>query len=184
MMEDTMFMLCSSRVLKRSLVWSVAFLSWLVLFAGTSFAWIYPEHRDITLLAVQKLDPQRRAILSRLWAEARADHAQRLCEQPAEAAQGRKPSCIDWAAWPAIAGDHSCSAATMVHTILTTGWILDVADIAARLKQDLADAKTRSQRVNALRDSDNRLLRADEEYATRAGANNVHFLLARSSVDE
>jgi hypothetical protein len=179
-----MFRLSSSRALKKSVVWSVAFLFCLVLFVGRSSAWIYPEHRDITILAVQTLDPERRAILSRLWAEARADHAQRLCEQPAEAAQGRKPACIDWAAWPAIAGDHSCSAETMVHTILTTGWILDVADIVARLKQDLADAKNRSQRVNALRDSDNRLLRADEEYATRAGANNVHFLLARSSVDE
>jgi hypothetical protein len=100
------------------------------------------------------------------------------------AAQGKKPSCIDWAAWPAIAGDHSCSAEKMVQTILTTGWILKVADIAAVLKHDLADAKNRSQHINALRDSDNRLQRADEAYATRAGANNVHFLLARLRIDE
>jgi len=179
-----MFMLSISRVLKRSMVWSFALLSCLVLFAGRSFAWVYPEHRDITLLAVQKLDSERRAILGRLWAEARADHAKRLCEQPADAAQAEKPSCIDWAAWPAVAGDHSCSAENMAHTILTTRWILNVANIAAGLKQDLADAENRSQHINALRDSDIRLQRADEEYATRAGANNVHFLLARSSVDE
>ncbi len=179
-----MFMLCSARMLKKSVVGSFAFLSCLVLFAGRSSAWVYPEHRDITVLAVQKLDPERRAILDRLWAEARAGHEKRVCEQPADAAQAEKPSCIDWAAWPAVAGDHSCSAENMVHTILTTGWILDVAHIAAALKQDLADAENRSQHVNAIRDSDIRLQRADEEYATRAGANNVHFLLARSSVDE
>lgn len=171
-------------MLTRSVVGSFAFLFCLVLSAGTPFAWIYPEHRDITLLAVQELDPARRAILNRLWAEARAGHETRLCEQPADAAQGKKPSCIDWAAWPAVAGDHSCSAQSMVHTILTSGWILDVADIAANLKKDLADAESRSQRVNSVRDSDIRLQRADEEYATRARANNVHFLLARSGVDE
>jgi len=163
-------------------VWSLAILS--CLFTGRSFAWIYPEHRDITLLAVQKLDRQRRAILDRLWAEARSGHEKRLCEQAADIGQARKPSCIDWAAWPAIAGDHSCLAENMVHTILTTGWILDVADIAAALKQDLAGAKDRWQRVNVVRDSDIQLQRADEEYATRAGSNNAHFLLARVSVDE
>jgi hypothetical protein len=112
-----MFTLCSARVLKKSLAWSFALLSCLVLFAGRSAAWVYPEHRDITILAVQKLDSERRAIFGRLWAEARADHAKRLCEQPADAAQAEKPSCIDWAAWPAVAGDHSCSAEDMVHTI-------------------------------------------------------------------
>ncbi|MGH7381278.1 MAG: hypothetical protein ACREKR_03480 [Candidatus Methylomirabilales bacterium] len=165
-------------------MWFLAVLFCLVLFAGRSSAWIYPEHRDITLLAVQELDAERRAILNRLWAEARSGHEKRLCEQAADTGQARKPSCVDWAAWPAIAGDHSCSAENMVHTILTTGWILRVADIAARLKEDLAGAKTRSQRVNAVTDSDIRLLRADEEYVTRAGANNAHFLLARLSVDE
>ena len=41
------------------------------LFATTSHAWIYPEHRDITVLAIQKLDPGRRATLDMLWADAR-----------------------------------------------------------------------------------------------------------------
>lgn len=176
--------LAGRRSLKSPFVWPLAVLFCLVLFPGRSSAWIYPEHREITLLAVQKLDPEHRAILDRLWAEARSGHEKRLCEQAADTGQTRKPSCIDWAAWPAIAGDHSCSAEKMVHTILTTGWILGVADIAATLKQDLADAKTRWQRINAVRDSDIRLQRTDEEYATRAGANNAHFLLARLSVDE
>ena len=177
-----MFRLARSRVLKRSVVWSVALLSCRVCFAGRSSAWVI-QHRDIAVLAVQQLDPERRAILDWLWAEARAGHEQRLCEQPAEMAPATKPSCIDWAAWPAVAADHSCSAENMVHTILTSGWILAVADIAADLKTQLAGAKNRSQRVNALRNSDLRLQRADQN-AVRAGANNAHFLLARASVEE
>jgi len=98
------------RLLKRLSVWSLAFLFCLFLFPGQSFAWLYPEHRDITVLSVQKLDPERRAILDRLWAAVRSGHEGRLCEQVADAAQAEKPSCIDWAAWPAISGDHSCSA--------------------------------------------------------------------------
>lgn len=171
------------RLLKRSFVWFFAFLSCLVLFADRSSAWIYPEHRDITALAVEKLDPERRAVLNRLWTGARSGHEGRLCEQEAYAGYVKRTSCVDWAAWPAIAGDHSCSAENMVHTILDTKWILDVADIAAELKRRLARAKDRWQRINALRDSDLRLQRADQEYATRAGSNNVHFLLPRLSVD-
>ncbi len=41
----------------------------------------------------------------------------------------------------------------------------------------------RAERVNALRIADVRLQRADPEYATRAGSNNAHFLLARPRVD-
>ena len=63
-------MLSSLRLLKRSVVWSFAIMSCLFLFPRTSAAWIYPEHRDITVLAVQKLDPERRAILDRIWAGA------------------------------------------------------------------------------------------------------------------
>ena len=40
-----------------------------------------------------------------------------------------------------------------------------------------------ASRTNALRSSDTRLQSADPGYATRAGANNAHFLLARPSVD-
>jgi len=41
---------------------SIAFLQVIIplVLAATSYAWIYPEHRDITVLAIQKLDPARR----------------------------------------------------------------------------------------------------------------------------
>ena len=178
-------------------------------FTGPALAWVYPEHRDLALLAVQGLDAERKATFDRLWQEARGGDLQRLCAQGADVEQGVTPSCIDWAALSAIAGDHSCSSKGMVETVLKSDWILEVADVAAQLKIDLAqipitappeqverpsdvivDAKrrladeaTRARRVNALRTADIRLQRADSEYATRAGSNNAHFLLARPSTD-
>jgi hypothetical protein len=168
-------------------------------------AWIYPEHRDIAVLAVEKLDPERRALFDRFWGEARTGHEQRLCAQVADSRQGLAPACIDWAAMPAIAGDHACSSQAMLATVLQSPWILQVADVAAQLKVDLGriavmarpelnvrskdvvrdvqrlieDEAMRSERANALRTSDARLQRADPGYATRAGANNAHFLLPR-----
>jgi hypothetical protein len=93
----------------------------------------------------------------------------------------------------------------MTATVLESRWILSVADIAARLKIDLAriqigplpeelpgspgtvadirrvveSASDRAARRNAVRTADNRLLRADSKYATRASSSNAHFLLAR-----
>jgi hypothetical protein len=179
----------------------------LLALAGPCFAWVYPEHRDIAVLGVQVLDPQRAAAFDKLWKEARVGHENRLCELPAVADQGTAPLCLDWAALPAIAGDHSCSSKDMLDIVLRSEWILGVADVAAQLKEDLsrvpvvpspgqqADSdglvkypdfarriqgeKIRSERLNALRTSDIRLQRADPAYATRAGANNAHFLLAR-----
>ncbi len=195
------------RFTTRSILWPLSVLLFGTVTAGVSFAWVYPEHRDIAVWAVQKLSADQRAVLDRLWTEARTGHEERLCSQAADTRQAERPSCIDWAAWPAISGDHSCSAASMLDTVLGTKWILGVADVAAVLKKNLEDAnaqlrkapvpegfasdfrrrldseKVRAQRVNALRDSDIKLQRLDKEYATRAGANNAHFLLARPRVD-
>jgi hypothetical protein len=172
-------------------------------------AWVYPEHRAIALLAVERLDPERRSLFERLWREARTGHEQRLCEQSADGKQGVAPACIDWAALTAIAGDHSCSSKNMLDNVLATDWILQVADVAAQLGLDLGqiavtarpevdvrrldlvgdlqrlmeDEALRAQRVNALRTSDTRLQRADPEYATRAGSNNAHFLMPRPRTD-
>ncbi|HSW24395.1 MAG TPA: hypothetical protein VLJ62_16650, partial [Burkholderiaceae bacterium] len=176
---------------------------------GSAHAWVYPEHRDIAVLAVEKLDPERRAQFDRLWSEARTGHEQRLCEQGADGKQGVAPGCIDWAAFSGIAGDHSCSSGSMLDNVLKTEWILQVADVAAQLKVDLGqiavtarpevdvrrldfvgdlrrlmeDEALRAQRVNALRTSDTRLQRADPEYATRAGSNSAHFLMPRPRTD-
>jgi hypothetical protein len=64
--------------------------------AETAGAWVYPEHRDIAVLAVGSLDPERRAVFDRLWADARAGHEQRLCEHGADV-PGAPPDRINWA---------------------------------------------------------------------------------------
>ncbi|MBP1646650.1 MAG: hypothetical protein H6Q30_95 [Bacteroidetes bacterium] len=149
-----------------------------------SIGWIYPEHREITVRAIQQLDQERRRTLDTMWMLACLGHESRLSTMPADDTEQVNPGTIDYASWPAIAGDHSRSAANMVDNILETEWILRVAAIAAKLDASLSKAGLeRHARTNALRDSDLRLLHADPEYATRAGTNNVHFLLPRSTTE-
>lgn len=173
-----------------------------------AFAWVYPEHRDIAVVAIGSLDSERKAVFDQLWAQARIRHEQRFCEQGSDTTQGVMPECIDWAAMSAIAGDHSCSSTELLETVSTSRWILAVAEVAAQLKVDLLRISTapaaseqeerslirdlrrqmeseaiRADRINALRNADVRIQRADPEYATRAGSNNAHFLLARPRVD-
>ena len=191
--------------------------AWTALITGIAavpcVAGVYPEHRDIAMLAVTQLDTERRAQFDALWAQARTGHEPRLCAAAADTAQALTPDCIDWAAFSAISGDHSCSSADLLNTATRSDWILNVADVAAQLKVDLdrvaaqatkpqdtkkgnvvtnalEDAKRtllsselRAQRINALRTSDTRLQRADPQYATRAGSNNAHFLLPRPTVE-
>src|SRR5664279_1047310 len=152
-------------------------------FTQKSFAWVYPEHRQIALLAIQNLSPEYRALLDQYWSIARTGFSKRLTESVIDTLQGVKPTQLDYASWAAIAGDHSCSPVDMLNSVLYSEWILKVADIAAQLKVDLARAKNRAEEINAIRNSDIRLQRADLAYATRAGSNNVHFLLARPNVN-
>ncbi len=149
--------------------------------ASPARAWIYPEHREIAGKAVEEMSPAERAALDGLWAEARLGHEGRLCPVPWAADQGPKPTCIDLAAWPAISGDHSCSAGEMLGTVLDSAWILKVAGVCSRLEVAMATAKNPIDLRNRLVRSDLELARADQEYASRAGANNVHFLLARTN---
>lgn len=148
-----------------------------------SYGWVYPEHRRIATVAIQNLDPEKRSILDQLWAQARIGYELRLSEQVIDTNLTVNPTFIDYASWTAISGDHSCSAEEMLNTVLNSKWILDVAHVTAELKIELAKAKTKDQILNALRNSDIQLLRVDDWYATRAGSNNVHFLLARPNVN-
>jgi hypothetical protein len=155
----------------------------IIFFSVKSFAWIYPEHRDITLFAIQNLSPEYRLILDKLWAEARTGYEERLTTAVIDATQSINPTQLDFASWPAISGDHSCSPENMLYNVLQTDWIIKVADIAAQLKIDFLESENRHEYINALRDSDIKLQRVDPDYATRAGSNNVHFLLARPDAD-
>jgi hypothetical protein len=40
----------------------------------TAFGWVFPEHRDIAVLALQRLSPEQQASFQKLWSEARAGH--------------------------------------------------------------------------------------------------------------
>jgi hypothetical protein len=194
---------CMSRMTRIS--WLQALLALVALSAANSaFGWIYPEHREIAIEAVQGLDAGRRAEFDRLWQDARVGDEQRLCAQGANTGQGKTPNCIDWAALSAIGGDHSCSSQEMLQTVRKSDWILDVARIAAHLKAELAkypvtapdraqadggliadvqrrfaSETQRAARLNALRTADSQMQRADSRYSTRANANFAHFLLAR-----
>ena len=167
---------------RRNSLKSALILYLVLLQAFPAFAWVFPEHRDIAVLAVQRLDPGRQAQLQALWAQARSGRESRLCAQVADPAQAPAPACIDFAAWAAISGDHSCSAREMLDTSLNSPWVLGVARVAGRLKTQLAAARRLNQRSNAVRNSDLALERTDPEYATRASSNNAHFLLARPDV--
>jgi len=146
-------------------------------------AWVYPEHRGITLSAIQHLDPEHRKQLDLLWTEARRGYESRLTVAVADVTQSVNPKQLDFASWPAISGDHSTSAENLVFNVLHTDWILGVADVTARLRIGLAESKNKSELESKLRTSDMQLLRVDPEYVSRAGANNVHFMLARQQVN-
>jgi hypothetical protein len=170
------------RVLKSILFHLLTFT--IIFFSSVrTYGWVYPEHRQIALRAIQNLSPEYRSIIEKLWVEASKGYSGRLTSSIIDPGQSIKPGKLDYASWAAISGDHSCSPELMLNTVLHSDWILKVADVAAQLKLDLASAKNRYQQLNAIRNSDIRLQRADVDYATRAGSNNVHFLLARPKFD-
>lgn len=197
-----------SAIRRHSSRWLLACLAaWMLPFR--TFAWVYPEHRDIAVQAVEHLEPARRAVFDALWEDARSDDGNRLCLSGADSEQGLTPACIDWSALSGIAGDHTCSASEMLKTVLESDWILTIADVAAQLKEDLSripvapptnlrrglgdllsdprkrlsDELNRAKRTNALRTADIRMQRADSNYATRADANLAHFMLSRPDTD-
>src|SRR5215471_18496636 len=171
-----------TRLKARHVVLSLA-LSMLVL-PRVGLAWLFPEHTDIMAAAIEGLDPAQRAQFDKLWSEARGAHEERLCADPiAQPSSATRPTCVAFASWPAIAGDHSCSAQDMLDTVVEAPWIFQVERISAKLKEQLAAAQRRDQQVNAVRDSNLALQRADQDLATRATSNDAHFLLARPHVN-
>jgi len=154
-----------------------------VLLPGRAGAWIYPEHRDIMAEALRTLPPDQQAIFAEIWSAARTDREARYCAAVVDGDGRTAPSCIDLAAWPAIAGDHSCSPDQFVAKILTSDWILKVAKAAAETKVGLEKAKNRESALNEWALSNLKLQLADPEYASRAGANTGHFLITRTSDD-
>jgi hypothetical protein len=120
-------------------------------------------------------------IINKLYTLAGTGYESRFNLSVIDPNQAADVKYLDYAAWPAIAGDHSTSAENLVSNILSD-WILNVANICANLKIGIEKSRNRSEIESRLRDSDIKLLRADPEYVSRAGSNNAHFMLARPEV--
>ena len=71
----------------------------LMAFAVPAQAWVYPEHRDIAVLAVEKLDPERKAQFDRPGAKREPATSSACARKAADSQQGVAPDCIDWAAF-------------------------------------------------------------------------------------
>jgi len=69
----------------------------LLIYKTSINAWVYPEHRDISLLAIQNLSPEQYSLLNKLWSEARVGYEFRLTENVIDAAQSVKPLKLDYA---------------------------------------------------------------------------------------
>jgi hypothetical protein len=142
-------------------------------------AWTYPEHRDISAAALERLTPARQEVIARMWATATAGKqpVKNACGTPLGGYDG---SCLDLASWPAIAGDHSCSPENLRKDVVPSAWVMDVSKVAAELRRDLAEAPNESKRLDAWALSNLRLELVDRDYSNRAAANSAHFLLPRT----
>jgi hypothetical protein len=149
------------------------------LFSQSADAWIFHEHRKITMAAIEKLDTERADIFNKLWIDAVSEYESRLSSIPADTGLNSKSTKLDYAAWAAIGGDHSCSASQMLNEILYTEWIVKVFQITSRYSKVMPFTFNLADISNLMRNQDIELQLADPEYATRAGSNNSHFLLAR-----
>lgn len=149
-----------------------------ILKSSSSFGNVFPEHREVTLLGINKLTENEIQALNSYWQSARLGYESRLSAKMIDKSLNKNTTTIDLASWPAIGGDHTCSPDDLLNTILSSQWIVKVSQIAAVLGKELKKAgEDGYKRNNALRVSDSRFLFADPQYATRAGSNNVHFLL-------
>ena len=126
----------------------------LAVLARPAAAWIWPEHRDIAATAIEGMDPAQRRVLDALWADLRSAEkgSKNLCPtmldpggQPAKA----EDACVDLAAFPALAGDHSCSEGDLWQVVTRDDWTLRVVWVATHFKKRLAEAKTDAQHEDA-----------------------------------
>jgi hypothetical protein len=148
-----------------------------------AWAWVYPEHRDITAQALRDLSPERRHVIEEMWSAARRSVGEGYCATVIDGDGTATPLCIDLAAWPALAGDHSCSPYQFLETVPNSRWIMRVAEIGAETKVALQSARSRERVFNEWALSHLKMQIADREYTSRAEANKGHFLLTRDSND-
>jgi hypothetical protein len=158
-------------------------------------AWIWPEHRDIAAEALRELPARERATLDAMWTQVREVGGKQLCTGIVD--PGAEPSfklaefmkadwekvCVDFASFPALAADHSCSAADLWADVAKEPWAVKVVWVAARTKARLAAAANAAQREDVWNLSHLAMQYVDPRYLTRAEGNNAHFLVPRAPVE-
>ncbi len=169
---------------------AVVCASLVTLMPSTARAWIWPEHRDIAAAAVDDLPAAPRKTLDKMWAEARTLGGKQVCEKLVD--PGALPNskygewdgiCVDFASFPALAADHSCSAAELWADVSKEPWAVKVVWVAARTKEKLAKAKDPAQAEDIWSLSHLAMQYVDPRYLTRAEGNNAHFLVPRGPVE-
>ncbi len=152
-------------------------------------AWIWPEHRDIAAQALKDLPAGERRTLDAMWGDARSVGGKQVCAAVVDA--GAEPTtpfgewdrvCVDFASFPALAADHSCSAGELWADVSKEQWAVKVVWVAARTKERLAAAKNVTEHDDAWNLSHLAMQYVDSRYLTRAEGNNAHFLVPRASV--
>jgi hypothetical protein len=156
---------------------------------STPHAWIWPEHRDIAAEALKDLPAAQRKTLDAMWADARSLGGKQVCEKIVD--PGAQPDvkygewdkvCVDFASFPALAADHSCSAAELWADVSREAWAVKVVWVAARTKERLASSTSPAQHEDVWSLSHLAMQYVDPRYLTRAEGNNAHFLVPRAPV--
>lgn len=192
------------RALARSRWYGAALATFLCsassLFTGAARAWILPEHVRITEQAIARLPPSDAELLQTYWTSA-ISRLPELCARADQTLPGAtrpdasdtshealRPKCVHLAALPALAADHSCSAAEL-RAILESkpgedNMFLDLLAVARRTEIELENAATHTEHLDIWLRQNYELESYDENYTERADANTAHFQLPRSAAEE
>ena len=157
-------------------------------FACTAQAWIWPEHRDIAASAVKDLPADQRGTLDAMWDDTRTLGGRQVCAklvdpgaQPDDVKLGDwEKVCVDFASFPALAADHSCSTAELWADASKEPWAVKVVWVAAKTKERLAASTSPAQHEDVWSLSHLAMQYVDPRYLTRAEGNNAHFLIPRA----
>ncbi|MGA8892583.1 MAG: hypothetical protein WB493_13510 [Anaeromyxobacteraceae bacterium] len=172
------------------LAFAVLFLLATTLVPTSAAAWIWPEHRDIAAEALRELPAAQKKTIDQMWVGVRAIGGKQVCEkvvdpgsEPTDVPRGEWDKvCVDFASFPALAGDHSCTAAELWSDAAKEPWAVKVVWVAAKTKERLASSRDEAQRTDFLSLSHLAMQYVDPRYLTRAEGNNAHFLFPRAPV--
>jgi hypothetical protein len=156
-------------------------------------AWYFPEHAVIAHDGIMELPPELRAVLETAVARARADglHLCAQVELPLEEVAQHQPletrmihsdrgaGCVPYSVLPALAGDHSSSAAEL-RTVLTSAKGIELTSAAAyewgRFQEALSRLPNASlERMAFVHALDVEFYFIDPGYELRAQATQAHF---------